>query len=371
MHAYLSVDEIKRYAQQIKLSEIGLHGQKKLKHARVLCIGLGGLGSPLLLYLAAAGVGKLGIVDHDNVELTNLHRQILYREQHLGQAKSTSAREQLLALNLSIEVNSYTEKLTPDNADRFVSQYDIIADGSDNFATRYLIHDTCFKFNKPYVYASAGQFQGYCAIFHANQENPCLHCLFPYATSPTSVNCATDGVIGVLPGLLGILQATEIIKWILKIGTGLVKRLLMVDLLAMSFKDIHLSKNLDCQLCVYREFAHEPISTIVCPEDISLKNYALSAKQLIHLLQKSNISLVDVRSEAEHKDKNIGGKLIPLIELAYRLNELDFNHTIILYCLSGKRSLQALKILLAAGFTSVKYLSKGAVEFFNYYLLYF
>jgi sulfur-carrier protein adenylyltransferase/sulfurtransferase len=365
MHTHLSADEIMRYAQQIKLPEMGQNGQKKLKYARVLCIGLGGLGSPLLLYLAAAGVGKLGIVDHDKVELTNLQRQILYRSHHLGQAKSISAREQLLALNSSIEVNSYTEKLTQDNADELISQYDIIADGSDNFATRYLIHDTCFKFNKPYVYASAGQFQGYCAIFHANQENPCLRCLFPYATSPTSVNCATGGVIGVLPGLLGVLQATEIIKWILKIGTGLVKRLLMVDLLAMSFKDIYLSKNLDCQLCVYREFAHdEPISAIACPEDRTLKNYALSAKQLIHLLQKSNTSLVDVRSEAEHKDKNIGGKLIPLIELPYRLNELDLNYTIILYCLSGKRSLQAIKILLAAGFTSVKYLRKGAVEFF-------
>lgn len=364
MSTFLSADEIMRYAQQIKLPEIGLDGQKKLKEARVLCIGLGGLGSPLLLYLAAAGVGKLGIVDHDTVDLTNLHRQILYRSQDLGQAKAISAREQLLALNPSIEVNSFTERLTHYNADEFISQYDIIADGSDNFATRYLIHDTCFKLNKPYVYASAGQFQGYCSVFHANQENPCLRCLFPSATSHTNDNCATDGVIGVLPGLLGILQAVEIIKWIANRGTGLVKRLLKVDLLAMSFKEIQLRKNPDCQLCVYGEFVHEPIPAIVCAKELSLNNYAISIQQLIHLLQKSNTCLVDVRSAAEHKEKNIGGQLIPLEELPHRLNELMRTHTIILYCLSGKRSLAAVKILLAAGFTSVKYLNKGAAEFF-------
>jgi adenylyltransferase/sulfurtransferase len=364
MSTFLSADEIMRYAQQIKLSEIGLDGQKKLKDARVLCIGLGGLGSPLLLYLAAAGVGELGIVDHDSVDLTNLHRQILYRSQDLGRAKAISAKEQLLALNPSIEVNSYIEKLTHCNADEFISQYDIIADGSDNFATRYLIHDTCFKFNKPYVYASAGQFQGYCSVFYANQENPCLRCLFPAATSHTHGNCATDGVIGVLPGLLGIFQAVEIIKWIVNMGAGLVKRLLMVDLLTMSFKEIHLRKNSDCQLCVYSEFVHESIPAIVCAEELSLNNYAISILQLIHLLQKSNTCLVDVRSAAEHKEKNIGGQIIPLEELPFRLNELTRTHTIILYCLSGKRSLAAVKILLAAGFTSVKYLKKGAVEFF-------
>lgn len=363
MSTFLSADEIMRYAQQIKLPEIGLDGQKKLKEARVLCVGLGGLGSPLLLYLAAAGVGKLGIVDHDRVDLTNLHRQILYRSQDLGQAKASSAREQLLALNPSIEVNSYIEKLTYYNADQFISQYDIIADGSDNFATRYLIHDTCFKLNKPYVYASAGQFQGYCSVFHANQENPCLRCLFPSATSHTNENCATDGVIGMLPGLLGILQALEIIKWIVNMGAGLVKHLLMVDLLTMSFKKIHLRKNPDCPLCVYGELVHEPIPAIVCAEE-SLNNYAISIQQLIHLLQKSNTCLVDVRSAAEHKEKNIGGQLIPLEELPRRLNELKRTHTIILYCLSGKRSLSGIKILLAAGFVSVKYLKKGAAEFF-------
>lgn len=366
MSSFLSPDEILRYAQQIKLSEIGLEGQKKLKQARVLCIGLGGLGSPLLLYLAAAGIGKLGIVDADHVELTNLHRQILYRSQDLNQSKAILAKQQLLALNPSIEVQAYPEKLTPNNIDEFLQQYDIIADGSDNFRTRYLIHDNCFRFNKPYVYASAGQFSGYCALFHANAaaENSCLRCLFPNTIHNMGANCATEGVIGVLPGLLGILQATEIIKWILKIESSLVKHLLTVDLLTMTFKKIHLHKNPDCQLCIYREFVEEPITERVCSETLSFKDYAISGQQLIQQLQKNNTTLIDVRSVEEHKDKNIGGQLIPLIELPNRLNELNINHTIILYCHSGKRSLAALKLLLAAGFTSVNYVKNGAVEFF-------
>lgn len=364
MSSFLSADEMRRYAQQIKLSEIGLEGQKKLKQARVLCVGLGGLGSPLLLYLAAAGVGKLGIIDPDHVELTNLHRQILYRTQDLNQSKAILAKHQLFALNSSIEVHAYPEKITKNNVDEFISQYDIIADGSDNFATRYLIHDSCFKFNKPYVYASAGQFQGYCAIFHASAENPCLCCLFPNTMPDSQFNCATDGVIGVLPGLLGILQATEIIKWILKLGTSLIKRLLTVDLLTMSFREIHLRKNPDCQLCVYRKFAEEPIPEMIGSETLPLKDYAISVQQLIHLLQKNNTSLIDVRSEAEHKAKNIGGQLIPIIELPNRLNELNHNHTIIFYCHSGKRSLDAVKLLLTAGFTSVKYLQADIKEFF-------
>jgi sulfur-carrier protein adenylyltransferase/sulfurtransferase len=362
--SFFSADEMLRYAQQIKLSEIGLEGQKKLKQARVLCIGLGGLGSPLLLYLAAAGVGKLGIIDHDQVELTNLHRQILYRTQDLNRSKAILAKQHLLALNPDIEVKAYPEKLTQNNVEDLISQYDIIADGSDNFATRYLIHDSCFKFHKPYVYASAGQFQGYCAIFHANSENPCLRCLFPTTVPDNQMNCATNGVIGVLPGLLGILQATEIIKGIVKLGSSLVKRLLIVDLLTMSFKKIYLDKNPDCQLCSYGELAKEPIPEMVSSECSSIKDYAISAYQLIHLLQKNNISLIDVRSEAEHNDKNIGGQLIPLIELPDRLSELNPNHTLIFYCHSGKRSLEAVKLLLSAGFTSVNYLKNGAVEFF-------
>lgn len=362
-HELLS-EEILRYAQHIKLAEMGLSGQKKLKSARVLIVGLGGLGSPILLYLAAAGVGTLGIIDHDTVELSNLQRQILYRMQHLGQPKTMSAHDQILALNPMIKVQSYTEKLTAHNADALISQYDIIADGSDNFLTHYLIHDTCFKYNKPYVYASADQFQGYTSVFHANQENSCLRCVFPQYPAQKIANCGVNGVLGVLPGFLGIIQATEIIKYLLNRGDSLINRLLVVDLLKMSFKTVQLKKDLNC-VCVYQKPMPQEILKEVNRNDNPLDKYALSVRQFIQLLQKPNVSLVDVRSEAEHKHRNIGGQLIPFDELAQRLNELNRQHLIILYCLSGKRSQAAVEILIAAGFTSVSYLRAGAEEFFR------
>jgi len=243
----LSANELIRYSQQIKLAEIGLIGQEKLKNARVLCVGLGGLGSPLLLYLAAAGVGTLGIVDDDSVELSNLHRQILYRSSQIAEQKTVAASTQLSALNPSIQVNTYSARLGAHNATELISQYDIIADGSDNFSTRYLIHDVCFALEKPYVYASASQFQGYCSVFQGN-KGPCLRCLFPVPPNATA-NCAVGGILGVVPGMLGIIQAAEIIKWIANIGNLLEKRLLMIDLLKMSFKEIHLSQNPACKFC--------------------------------------------------------------------------------------------------------------------------
>ncbi|MGC1855034.1 MAG: HesA/MoeB/ThiF family protein [Candidatus Aquirickettsiella sp.] len=364
MQNELLSEEILRYSQHIKLSEIGLSGQKKFKSARVLIVGLGGLGSPIVLYLAAAGIGTLGIVDPDTVELTNLQRQILYRMQYIGKSKTTSAEEQILALNPAINVHSYAEKLTVHNADTLISQYDIIADGSDNFATHYLIHDTCFKYNKPYVHASAGQFQGYSSVFHADHQNPCLRCLFPLPPAQTIPNCATEGVLSVLPGLLGIIQATEIIKCLLNRGDALIKRLLVVDLLKMTFKTIQLRKNPNCKLCVKHELTQESLLINSNRHDNALESYALSAQQFIQLLQKPNVSLVDVRSEAEHKSRNIGGQLIPLEELPQRLNELNRQHIIILYCLSGKRSQSAVEMLIAAGFHAVNYLYAGAGEFF-------
>ena len=358
--SFLSPDELIRYSQQIKLAEIGLSGQEKLKNARVLCVGLGGLGSPLVLYLAAAGVGTLGMVDDDIVELSNLQRQILYRLPQVTQQKAVAAKEQLLALNPTIQVNSYSEKLTENNAEELISQYDIIADGSDNFYTRYLIHDVCFKLEKPYVYASACQFQGHCSIFYGN-NGPCFRCLFPNPpSSHNSPNCDAGGVLGVLPGMLGIIQATEIIKWILKIGNSLEKRLLIIDLLTMGFKEIRLSQNPDCPLCVH----HQPLNTLInpknCQQDIDLNNHSITREQLSKLLeQNSNTTLIDVRTAPEHQDYNIGGILIPLKELPYRLKELDANTPIILYCHSGKRSVLALQILLEAGFSSVQFLING------------
>jgi adenylyltransferase/sulfurtransferase len=243
----LSAEEFMRYSEQIKLDEIGLSGQKKLKAARVLCVGLGGLGTPALLYLAAAGVGTLGLVDGDSLELSNLHRQILYRFAEIGSQKTKAASAALLALNPTIQLEVYAEKITAKNAKTLLSSYDIVIDGSDNFATRYLIHDVCFELEKPYVYASVSQFQGQCSLFYGS-KGPCLHCLFP-PLSGRVPNCKEAGVLGVVPGLLGVMQAAEAIKWLLKIGCTLEKRLLMVDILKMKFKEIHLVSNPDCSLC--------------------------------------------------------------------------------------------------------------------------
>jgi sulfur-carrier protein adenylyltransferase/sulfurtransferase len=244
-----STEELIRYSQQIKLEQIGLAGQEKLKSARVLCIGLGGLGSPLLLYLAAAGVGKLGIIDDDVVELSNLHRQILYRQAQIASPKAAAAKEQLQALNPSIGVHSYPIRLTQKNAVELIEQYDIVADGSDNFCTRYLAHDICFALDRPYVYGSTAQFQGQCAVFHGKQ-GPCFRCLFPTpANIEEAPDCHTGGVLGVLPGLLGVIQASEIIKWVLQTGESLKERLLRVDLLKMKFQEIQLVKNPECSLC--------------------------------------------------------------------------------------------------------------------------
>lgn len=350
-----SAEDLLRYSQQIKLPGIGISGQKKLKEARVLCVGLGGLGSPLLLYLAAAGVGTIGIIDDDVVEISNLHRQIVYRSSQLGEQKAHAAKEQLLALNPTIQVDVYAERLTNKNAAKLISQYDIIADGSDNFDSHFLIHDYCFQLNKTYVYASASQFAGYCAIFDS-QQGPCLRCLFPEISSSDCQNCSDGGVLGVLPGLLGVIQATEIIKWILKLGDSLEKQLLIVDLLTMSFKKIKLSQNPDCKLCIHHQL---PAMFSAEHRVLDLKKYAIAPMQLETYLQAENITLVDVRSAQEHAEYNIGGKLIPLAELTQRLHELETNHTIILYCYSGKRSIEALNVLLDAGFASVKYLLHG------------
>ena len=355
----LSADELMRYSQQIKLDEIGLPGQEQLKNARVLCVGLGGLGSPLLLYLAAAGVGTLGIVDDDIVELSNLQRQILYRLPDVTLKKTVAASAQLLALNPSIQVNSYHEKLTEKNAAELINQYDIVADGSDNFYTRYLIHDVCFDLKKPYVYASASQFQGYCSLFYGS-KGPCFRCLFPIPPQHDTIpNCNAGGVLGVLPGMLGIIQAADIIKWILKIGNPLEKRLLMIDILKMTFKEIQIAQNPDCTLCVHHPLSQR-MNSLGCQRPIDLKKYAITSEYLPEFLQQnSKTTLIDVRTVKEHETHNIGGKLIPLTELPHRLSELDPSHHIIVYCQSGKRSLVALTILLEAGFTSVNYVVGG------------
>lgn len=245
----LSQQEYLRYSQQMILDDVGSSGQEKLKKARVLCVGLGGLGSPLSLYLAAAGVGTLGIVDHDKVSVSNLHRQILFRQESVSHQKVSEAEKVLSALNPFTRVHAYLDKIDKKNVVDLISQYDIIADCTDNFPTRFTLHDACFDQKKPYVYASIMQFKGYCSLFTA-ESGSCFHCLFPKLQEENTIhNCNAGGVLGVLPGILGTIQATEILKWILQIGSLLEKRLLIVDILAMRFKEIQLLNNPDCEFC--------------------------------------------------------------------------------------------------------------------------
>ncbi len=338
------------------MKEVGVEGQEKLKKASLLCVGLGGLGSSLLQYLTAAGVGRIGIVDGDVVELSNLHRQVLYKSSQTALAKTVCALEHMQALNPQIQVEAYSERLTKNNANQLIHQYDMVADCTDNFYTNYLIHDVCFQQRKPYAYASISQFQGYCTLFNSKQ-GPCLRCLFPNPPDPASrASCDAGGVLGVLPGLLGTIQASEILKWFLGIGHSLEKRLLMVDLLKMSFKEIELTLNPDCLLCGHQLPLDELVYPATCQ---SVTHYSITWSHLFALLNERKVVLIDVRSYAEHIAYNIGGKGVPLPELTHRLHEFNKSQEIVLYCQTGTRSIEALKLLLQAGFSSVKYLIGG------------
>jgi molybdopterin/thiamine biosynthesis adenylyltransferase/rhodanese-related sulfurtransferase len=349
--------ELVRYTPQIKLKEIGIEGQEKLKNASVLCIGAGGIGVTLLPYLAAAGVGTIGVIDDDLIDETNLHRQVLYQEKHLHQSKASIATMQLQALNSNIKVCAYEFRLVAENAEQLIAQYDLIADCSDNFYTRYLIHDTCFRLNKPYIYASAYQFEGHCSFFHG-KDNPCLHCLFPAIPKAVS-NCQNGGVLGTLPGLLGILQATEIIKWITEAGVSLRNRLLCIDFLTMEMKTIHLVKNKECQFCVHGR-SIEDSAYGMCDVPSELHSFAVTPQAVSSFLDiYPDALLLDVRTKEEHESQNIGGILIPVDELATRINELDSMKPILIYCHSGQRSQRAFIILRQAGFRSVYHLVNG------------
>jgi adenylyltransferase/sulfurtransferase len=351
----LTLDEMNRYAQQLKLDSIGLEGQLKLKNARVLCVGAGGLGSSLLLYLAAAGIGTIGIVDDEVIELSNLHRQILYQHSHIGNKKAIIAKQQLSLLNPSIDIYAYSERINLNNISELISQYDIVADCSDNFVTRYLINDACFYQNKPYVFASISEFTGQCSLF-LGKQSPCFRCLFPYKPIMSTVlDCNAGGVLGVLPGLFGVIQATEIIKWILKLGDTLAGYLLVVDILKMQFRKFHLTQSPECLCCVLQQ----PLAVVTQSETCS-NGHAISAKELCKKLEaQENILLLDVRTLKEHQTFNLGGILIPLAELSCRLVELDADQPIIVYCQSGKRSIQAVNVLMEANFNQVSYLQGG------------
>ncbi len=365
----LSREEILRYSRHLLIPEVGLEGQRKLKAASVLVVGTGGLGSPVALYLAAAGVGHIGLVDYDVVDASNLQRQVIHGTSRLGDLKVESARDRLLDLNPDIEVEIYNEVLTSENAMRIAEGYDIILDGTDNFPTRYLVNDLCVLTGKPNVYGSIFRFEGQVSIFDA-RRGPCYRCLFPEPPPPGMVpSCAEGGVLGVLPGTIGTLQATEALKLILGIGTPLIGRLLLYDALDMSFEFVQLRKNPHCKVCGpnpevtelidYEAFCGMPAHDR--DEGTAGAGWDIEPRELAERLKRGDrIRLIDVREPHELKISRLeGAELIPLGQLAARLSELDSAEEIVLFCRSGSRSARALELLVSAGFRKVKNLKGG------------
>jgi len=362
----LNNDEILRYSRHLIMPEVGMEGQLKLKAAKVLCIGAGGLGSPLALYLGAAGVGTLGLVDFDVVDYTNLQRQIIHRTEDVGRPKLDSAADKLKAMNPFLNIKKFNTHLSSDNALEIFKEFDIIADGTDNFPTRYLTNDACVISGKPNVYASIFRFEGQASVF-GMPDGPCYRCLYPEPPPPGLVpSCAEGGVLGILPGLLGVIQATEVIKLILGSGDSLIGRLLLVDALAMKFRELKLRKNPDCPVCGksptikklidYQEFCG------IRGEEVEAE-VTTSEKQVEELKQRldrgDDLFILDVREPHEYQICNIGGHLIPLGDLPKRVNELDTSKEIVAHCRSGVRSAKAVNFLRQAGFKKVHNLAGG------------
>ena len=362
----LSRDEVLRYSRHLIMPEVGVEGQQRLKAARVLCIGAGGLGSPVALYLAAAGVGTLGLVDFDVVDVTNLQRQVIYSTADVGRSKVETAAKKLEALNPFIHVHRFDTKLSSANALEIFRDFDIIADGTDNFATRYLVNDACVLTGKPNVYASIFRFEGQASVF-ATKDGPCYRCLYPEPPPPGLVpSCAEGGVLGVLPGLLGVIQATEVIKLILGSGESLAGRLLMVDALAMRFRELKLAKDPECPVCG----THPTLKALIdydqfCGVRGEEKPQAVSVPEIqpeeLRRRQErgEDIFVLDVREPHEYAICNLGGKLIPLGELGARLGELDPQREIVAHCKGGVRSAKAVELLRQAGFKKVSSLAGG------------
>jgi len=361
----LSSDELQRYSRHLTLPEFGREGQEKLKSASVLLVGAGGLGSPAATYLAAAGVGTIGLVDFDRVEASNLQRQILYGTSDVGRPKLEAAKERLTDLNPHVEVKTHDLRLTSDNALDLIDQYDVVADGTDNFPTRYLVNDACVMTGTPNVYASIFRFEGQVSVF-ATEDGPCYRCLYEEPPPPGLVpSCAEGGVLGILPGLIGTLQATEVIKQITGIGEPLIGRLLMVDALDMNFRTLKVQKNHDCPVCGENPTQTELIDyEAFCgiPSADSSTNGTDDVSQIpelsVHDLKKRQDAgdapfLLDVRKPHEDEIASIGAdQLIPLDELESRIDEIDAEpgSEVVVHCRSGGRSAKATKLLRDKGF---------------------
>ncbi len=365
----LTHEEILRYSRHLLIPEVGLEGQRKLKAASVLIIGTGGLGSPTALYLAAAGVGRLGLVDYDVVDASNLQRQVIHGTSGIGQLKVESARQRMLDLNPDIQVDVYNEPFTSTNAMRIAAEYDIIIDGTDNFPTRYLTNDVCVLLGKPNVYGSIFRFDGQVSVFDA-RRGPCYRCLFPEPPPPGLVpSCAEGGVLGILPGTIGTLQASEALKLILGVGEPLIGRLLLYNALDMSFESVKLKKNPKCKVCAPNPEVTELIDyEAFCGvpghdhEEGTVGNgWDISAPELAQRLQRGNhLTLLDVREPHELDISHLEGVTnIPLGQLAGRLSELDSADEMVVFCKAGTRSSRALELLLSAGFRKVKNLKGG------------
>jgi sulfur-carrier protein adenylyltransferase/sulfurtransferase len=363
----LTKKEIERYSRHLIMPEVGMDGQLKLKQAKVLCIGTGGLGAPLGLYLAAAGVGRIGLVDFDRVDDSNLQRQVLFSTKDVGRPKIEAAADRLRGLNPDIQIDTFDTHLSSDNALDILKDYDIIVDGTDNFPTRYLVNDASVLLKKPNVYGSIFRFEGQITIF-GDPNGPCYRCLYPEPPPPGLVpSCAEGGVLGVLPGIVGSIQAAETLKLIIGKGESLIGRLLLFDALAMRFRELKLRKNPDCPMCGthptitklidYAEFCgvrgeEAPAPQTSVPE--------ITPRELKTRLDRGDdLYILDVREPHEYQICNLGGHLIPLGDLSKRASELDSSREIVAHCRSGKRSAEAVEFLQRAGFRKVLNLKGG------------
>jgi sulfur-carrier protein adenylyltransferase/sulfurtransferase len=365
----LTNEEILRYSRHLIMPEVGMDGQLKLKNAKVLMIGTGGLGAPLGLYLAAAGVGKLGLVDFDVVDFTNLQRQVTFGTKDVGKAKIDAAQARLSDLNPAIEIEAFETKLTSENALELFKDFDIIVDGTDNFPTRYLVNDACVLLGKPNVYGSIFRFEGQATVF-GMPDGPCYRCLYPEPPPPGLVpSCAEGGVLGVLPGIVGSIQALETIKLIIGRGKNLTGRLLVFDALEMSFNEFKLRKDPNCPICGehrtidklidYYEFCGIRGEEAAAPE---LKVPEISSPELKTRMDRGeDLFILDVREPHEYQICNLQGYLIPLGELPRRAHELDSSREIVVHCKSGKRSAEAVDFLRKAGFRKIFNLKGGII----------
>jgi len=361
----LSREEMLRYSRHLIMPEVGLEGQKKLKAASILLIGAGGLGSPLGLYLAAVGVGTIGIVDFDKVDITNLHRQLLHGTSDVGRSKLESARERLHEVNPNVRVETYETRLTSENALEILAPYDVVIDGTDNFPTRYLVNDACVLQGKPNVYGSIFRFDGQVTVFDA-RKGPCYRCLYAAPPPPGLVpSCAEGGVLGVLPGIIGTLQALEAIKLIIGHGEVLIGRLILFDAFTMKFRELKLRKDPHCPICSANPTIHELIDYEqfcgILPHPTNGTNeFEISVEELKSRLDRGeDLFILDVRQPHEYQINNLNGLLIPLDQLAGRVRELDSSREIVVHCKMGARSARAVDFLRQAGFKKVRNLVGG------------